>query len=201
MRVITPIGNISTSIHAGGYGFVYLFLKCRMKSSFELFSSLSISSIVLLYLLELAKIDGSVIQNMSPVSSAVILANVLRKETSIFSICHGGCSFIPRFFISGFFLIPLNIYLFLHLKMLIFIAFGTVPPSVSFKKARKRDSFVLINQQLSQPTMSSVGNLDESLTSNYSLLPQKGIAGVPWRTVPAIFFCMYVTFVLEYRYI
>lgn len=53
-------------------------------------------------------------------------------------------------------------------------------PSVSFKKARKRDSFVLINQQLSQPTMSSVGNLDESLTSNYSLLPQKGIAGVPW---------------------
>ena len=86
MRVITPIGNISTSIHAGGYGFVYLFLKCRMKSSFELFSSLSISSIVLLYLLGLAKIDGSVIQNMFSVSSATILANVLRKETSIFSI-------------------------------------------------------------------------------------------------------------------
>ena len=57
-----------------------------IKSSLEVFSSLSIKFIVFRNLSALAYIDISVIQNKFPVSLETIFASALRIATSIFAI-------------------------------------------------------------------------------------------------------------------
>ena len=84
--VTIPNGSISIKIHAGGYSLSYFSLKCRMNSSFELFSSLSTNAIVRLNLSVLANNLASVIQKILSVSSATMFASALRKAISTFSI-------------------------------------------------------------------------------------------------------------------
>ena len=85
-RVSTPKGNISASIHEGGYGSVYVSLKCLINSSRVVCSSLSISCNVLWNLSACAYVSAEVIQNGLPVSLLVMFTIALRTAISILSI-------------------------------------------------------------------------------------------------------------------